>query len=180
MLADIFESSNQSRPQLMQFACMRLREPLQHAPPFTRQTQKGAATVFGIRGSLQQALTLRAIHQLYRAVVLQGEAAGHISDGHVRRPGSARNLQQELMLLRLQSRLQRRGLAEVQKTPQLVAEVGKNCQQVRGSLQRIGWSCQRTGRSHLPAGWVQIAIERHIYIVTRYIFDPPVRSISRV
>jgi hypothetical protein len=59
-----------------------------------------------------------------------------VGDGCVGCGGCAGDLQEQLMLLRLQSCIHRGLLAEVEKLPQVIAEIGEGLELIRVSVHR--------------------------------------------
>ena len=74
----------------------------------------------------QQTGVFATIGQFHHAVVTQAKPLGKICHRRKSGPGCAGNLQQKLMLLRLQVRLGGSLFTEVQKAPQFITELRKN------------------------------------------------------
>jgi hypothetical protein len=140
------QRSDEPRSHFVQFSRMFTRQLLQNLSPFAREAQNGSAFVFLIRSSLDQIFPLRPVDQFDGAVVLEAEPAGGIGDCHRRSLGSSSNLQQQLMLLRLQTCFLCSTFAELQKAPQLVPKISQGVQQTIGVFR----------------------LNSHKYIVTRY------------
>ena len=92
---------DQSWGHFVKLARVIARKFMENLTAFTREVQEGAALVFLVRSSGYQLFTLRTIDQFNGAVVLEAEAACRIGDGDGCSVGSAGNLKQKLMLLRL-------------------------------------------------------------------------------
>ncbi len=89
-----------------------------------REMHDDLPAVLAVAGAHDQATALSAINQLHCAVMLKLQALGQKSDRGLIWAGQAANRQQQLILLGMQSDAPRRGLAEVQETAYLVAELG--------------------------------------------------------
>lgn len=102
----------------------------QHAAAFSGQRKHDATVVRGVVRAPDEAFGDRAIGQFHNAVLAQAEALGEKANGGLpacRQPG---NLQQQLMLARLQPALLRGLLAEAEEAAQGITELGE-CQQQR-------------------------------------------------
>jgi hypothetical protein len=138
-----------TRSQFVQLTRVVTGQPAQKLPALVRDMQNGPAFVAGVGLARQKALAYRAVNEFDRAVVLQSKAFGGIRDGHGCPLGCAGHLEEELVLLGLQSYLKSSAFAEKQESAQFVSKVGQGPEKrVRSAGGRI-----------------------HKYIVTRYIVN---------
>src|SRR6202046_3455171 len=96
------------------------------AQPFfstSGQVKHDRTAIFLPARTADQTLSFQTIGQFYRAVMLNLQALGKDADGGQPVWRQALDSQQRLMLLRFQARIPRRFLAEIQETPDLVAEI---------------------------------------------------------
>jgi len=119
---------------------------MQYRAAFTRKPENGAALVVLVGRSLDEFLAFRAVNQLDGAVVLQPEAAGCIGNRDGGSFSGAGNLEQKLMLLRMQACVDRRIFAELHELTKLESEISQRAEQMVGMVYFIF----------------------HIYIVSRY------------
>jgi hypothetical protein len=109
---------------LVQFTRVVERKNFEHLLSLGREPQKDAAAVRAILPAEYQARLLASIAEFHDGIVAQTEAPGYIANRGryaVRRP---RNLEQELVLLRLKAAPVSRRLTEVEKQTELVAKFG--------------------------------------------------------
>ena len=102
---------------------MREREAMQNALAFCGETEQNSAGVLGAELPCQQTQGLQAIHQSDGAVMLEQQAIRKMTDGWqttLRHPFQG---QQGLMLLGLQAGIASRRLTEIEKAPDLKAEL---------------------------------------------------------
>ena len=111
---------------------MRAGEPAQNLPAFGREVQNRAPLVAGIGFPGKKAFAGGAVDQLDGAVVPEAKALGGVGDGDRGALRRAGHLEQQLVLLRLQSDLRGGRLAELEEAAQFVAEVGQ------GAEERVG------------------------------------------
>lgn len=109
------QGSHQSWSQFVQFARVIARELVKDLPALTREAEDGAPLVLLVDGSLDEVFAFGAINQLNGAVVLQSETAGSIGDRNGSAFGRTGNLEQKLMLLRLQASCNRCIFAELEE-----------------------------------------------------------------
>ena len=102
--ADVAERPHKAGRHLIQLASVVASEPLENFATFTRDSQNRASPVLIVSGTVEQAFALGAIDEFDRAVVLEAEARSRIRNGYDRVVWGSRNLQEQLMLLRLQTR----------------------------------------------------------------------------
>jgi hypothetical protein len=88
-------------------------EPAKDQLSFARKPQDRPPLVGCVRGARQQTFALGAIDKLDCAVVLQPKSLSHIRNRYGRTFKNSGHLQEKLVLLWMQSSLQRRALAEV-------------------------------------------------------------------
>jgi len=100
-------------------ACKKVKNPLALA----RDSQNCPPPVVHVRCPHQQAFALGTIDQFDRAIVLQAKPLSSVGDRHGLILRGPCHLQQKLMLLRLETRFQRRALAEVQEPPQFESKL---------------------------------------------------------
>lgn len=115
--------------QLIQLPRMIGSEMSQNQIAFSRDTQDCAPLISGVLSTFEQSLTLRSIHKLNGAVVLQSQSLGSISYRHHCSLGSPSHLQEKLVLFRLQSCAQRRAFAEMQKAAQFKTKLSQSAEQ---------------------------------------------------
>ena len=95
--------------------------------------------VRGVMLAPDQPFSHRAIGQFHNAVLAQAEALGEKADGGLPACRQAGNLEQQLVLARLQPALLRGLLAEAKETAQSIAKLrqGQQQRELRGKL-RVG------------------------------------------
>jgi hypothetical protein len=147
MKPDIGECSDEAWRQFVQFTGVIAGEVIENLAAFARDAEDYDALVVGIGGAGEQALIFGSVNEFDNAVVFKPETHGGISNAYGDRFGGSGNLQEELMLLRLESSGKGGTLGEMKKTAQLKAEVSECAEQVR-----------------FGGGWG----ETHIYIVSRH------------
>jgi hypothetical protein len=147
MKPDIGECSDEAWRQFVQFTGVIAGEVIENLAAFARDAEDYDALVVGIGGAGEQALIFGSVNEFDNAVVFKPETRGGISNAYGDRFGGSGNLQEELMLLRLESGGKGGTLGEMKKTAQLKAEVSECAEQVR-----------------FGGGWG----ETHIYIVSRH------------
>ena len=99
----MLQGFNKARRHLIQLARMIACEPGKKLSTFAGDSQKDFALVIVVGDSRQQAFVFASVDELNGAVVSQTETFCRVGDRYWRRSWRARHLQQELMLLRLQS-----------------------------------------------------------------------------
>jgi hypothetical protein len=113
----------QLRSELVQLPRMIERKSLKRPQSFGCQLQQHATPVIAVVCAPNQSGLLASHTQLHNAVVPQTKPLCRVSHSRGCSIRPSRNLQQKLVLLRLQIELRRRRLAEVKKEPQLVAKL---------------------------------------------------------
>ena len=121
----MLQSPFEARPKLVQFVRVFAGEAAQDLPTFLRKVQNRATPVSAVSSSGQQPLACGTIDQFDGAVVLQSKAFGSVGNRDCRTLGRTRNLEKELVLLRLQTCGRGCGFAEMYKPAQFVAKVGE-------------------------------------------------------
>jgi hypothetical protein len=147
MKPDIGECSDEAWRQFVQFTGVIAGEAIENLAAFARDAEDYDALVVGIGGAGEQALIFGSVNEFDDAVVFKPEARGGISNAYGDRFVGSGDLQQELVLLRLESSGKGGILREMKKAAQLKAEVSERAEQVG-----------------FGGGWG----ETHIYIVSRY------------
>jgi hypothetical protein len=104
---------------------MRQCQPAKDRAAGRSQADPNFALVVGAASPRDGARGLQAIHQFHRAVMLQEETRGNLPNGGPYTLGKTLHGQQELMLLRLDAMLLRGSFTEMQKLPDLAAELGE-------------------------------------------------------
>ena len=138
MDANVAQGFHEARSHLVEFASMIIREAAQHLPSLASCAKDGAALISRVGDALEQAFVLAAIDEFNRAVVPDAETGCGIGDGHERSFRSTRYLEQQLMLLRLQTRVKRRRFAEEEEAAQFVTEVGQSVkQEIRAGIRGL-------------------------------------------
>lgn len=99
------QCANQSRGHLIQFARVFAGKLLQDLPPLTREAQDSTAFIFFVCGPLDQVFPLRPVDKLDRTIVLEAQPIGRIGDCYWCFVRSTRNLEKQLVLLRLKAGL---------------------------------------------------------------------------
>jgi hypothetical protein len=125
---------NQSGSHDFEFAAVMSCQLVEQTRPFCGDAEQDAAGIVSVAGSLEQALFLRAVCELDYAVVPQAEALGRIGDGGDcvgRRSG---NLQQQLMLLRLETRVVSGLFTELYEGAKAIAKFGQAFDEAVGGV----------------------------------------------
>jgi len=120
---NVLQCLHEAGSHLVQFQRMSARQSAQEPVAFSRHTENRSSLVFRVRDTRQEALEFRAVDEFNRAIVLQAQAIGRIRNGRDRAYGSACNLQKQLVLLGLQTCMQRGTLAEEQKAAKFKAKI---------------------------------------------------------
>ena len=141
------QGSDQSRSHFIQFARVITREFVKDLPALARHVEDSATLVVLVDGSLDQVFALGAIDQFNGAVVPETEMARGIGDGNGRAFRGTGDLEQKLMLLRLQASGDRCIFAELEEFSQLKSKFRQGGEQIIRIFE----------------------IFLHIYIVSRYI-----------
>jgi hypothetical protein len=128
---------------------MTLRQRVQHAHSLAGNGEDDATAIGRILVPPDQALSHGAVSQLYNAVLPQAESFGEEVDCRGSALWNACDLQEELMLARLQVMIVRHLLAELQEAAEVIAKLREGLQE--GSL--VDW---------------EISFGHTIYIVSRY------------
>jgi hypothetical protein len=152
MNTDALQGARETRPELVQLACMAPGKPSQNKPAFTGHSQNRAALVHWVRSSFKETFLFGSVHEFDCAVVLQPQSFGGIRNGDGSTCRCSCDLQQELMLLGMQSCILRSTLAEMHENAKRESE----------------FSQSRKKRVRGASG----GLRSHIYIVTRYISNP--------
>ena len=139
------QGSDQPRSHFIQFASVIARELVKDLPALARHVEDSATLVVLVDGSLDEVFTLGAIDQFNGAVVLETEMARGIGDSNGRAFRGAGDLEQKLMLLRLQAGGDRCIFAELKEFSQLKSKFRQGGQQM-----------------------IRIYENVHVYIVSRY------------
>jgi hypothetical protein len=108
-----------------QLAAVVRRQLVQHTRALGGDAEQDAAGVVLIAGSLQKAFLLGTICQLDYAVVPQAEALGCIGNGGDGAGGRSGDLEQELMLLRLETGVVGGLLTELHEGAKAIAKFGQ-------------------------------------------------------
>ena len=102
------------------------RQLAQHSLAARRQVNQHLAVVLRAAASPCQASLLQPVKKLHGAVMLNLEPLGQVADRGWRSTGQPLHGQQQLVLLRLESRGASRLLAEMQEPPDLMTELGQS------------------------------------------------------
>ncbi len=116
------QGPDQPWSHFVQFASVISRELVKDLPTLARQAEDGATFVFLVNGSLDEVFAFGAIDQLNSAVVLETEMARGICDRNWGAIGDPGNLEQKLMLLRMQASGDRCIFTELKKFSELEAK----------------------------------------------------------
>jgi hypothetical protein len=149
VLLDLFERGDEARGPLLELTGVIAGESREKASAFGGEAEENAALVSGIGGAGKEAFAHGAIDKLDSAVVAETEPLRCPGDGDGDagwRPG---NLQKQLMLMGLETGVERGRLAELEEGAEGGAEF-----------------CERTEEGEVAGGSRRRA---HIYIVTRCI-----------
>jgi hypothetical protein len=147
------ECADKLRSKLAELVRVMVREGIEDEAALAGDDEQDAAAVLGVFGAAEQALGDGSIDQLDDAVVAQAKTLGGIGDGGGGCLGGRGYLEEQLMLLRVETCLGRGVLAEVEKGAEVGAEL---CE----SLQEMG-----------PVAMRRFGLIVHIYIVSRYICE---------
>jgi hypothetical protein len=109
------QHSNQLRSEFVQLPCVSDGENIEFVFSSGRQLQNDIPAIGPGMFAHDQARLLASIHELNDAVVAQTKALSRITDRRGYFMGCSRDLEQELMLLGLESAVLRRGLTKVEK-----------------------------------------------------------------
>jgi hypothetical protein len=139
---------------------MREAQAAQYAPPEGSELQRSLATVLTVRPSLDESALDRPTHQLDSAVVMDQQALRDRADVRLLPWRQRVQEEQELMLLGLDASGANGGLAEGEKPPDLVPQLGERSVLVGIEVGRFGHECR-------------------IYIMTRYIASGEVATRCR-
>jgi hypothetical protein len=121
-------------------------EAAQDRPARGSEPDPDFALVFDARGSRNGATGLKPIHQFNGAVVLDKETRGNLPDGGLYALGKSLDCEQQLVLLRFDVVVFRKGFTEMKELADLTPELG----QIAVLIGR------------------KVAVTAHIYIVTRH------------
>ena len=119
------QGARQFGPGPFQFRPVRQCQPAQNRAAGRGKPDPDFAFVLDSSNSGDSARGLEAVHQFNRAVVLDKKSRRDFPDGRLHALGQTLHSQQQLMLMRLDAMLLRRGLTEVKKLPDLPAELGQ-------------------------------------------------------
>ena len=131
------QGPDQPWSQFVQFARVVAGEPVKNLPTFACQAEDGAALVVLVDGSLDEVFAFGAIDQLHSAVVLEAETAGSIGDRDGRAFSSTGNLEQKLVLLRLEASGDRCVFAELEKFSKFKSKF-RQCDEQMVRMNEIG------------------------------------------
>ena len=101
---------------------MNLGKPSEQSLSTSCSSQTNPPAIRGIRFTLEQTVLRAAIDQFDNRVVLEPEGFGSIGNRRRTPRGDARNRQQELVLLRMQTRLDGGTLTDLKEIAQLMAK----------------------------------------------------------
>ena len=148
-MLDLFERGDEARGPLLELTGVIAGESREKASAFGGEAEENAALVSGIGGAGKEAFAHGAIDELDSAVVAETEPLGCPGDGDGDAGWCSRNLQEQLMLMGLETGVERGRLAELEEGAEGGAEFG-----------------ERTEEGEVAGGSRRRA---HIYIVTRCI-----------
>ncbi len=119
----MLEGAHQSGASRLQFSPVMQRElPENLFSPF-RQANQNLPVIFRTAGPFGQTPFLQTVEQFHRAVVLDLKALSDIADGRDASLRKTLQSQQQLVVLRLKAGRPRRLFAEMQESPDLMAEL---------------------------------------------------------
>lgn len=104
---------------------MREREAAEDSAPRGSEADEHFSFVFDAGAARDCARRFQPVHEFDRAVVLDEEPRSDLANGGLYAFREAMDRKQELVLLRLDAVVFRRGFAEMKKAPDLPAEFGK-------------------------------------------------------
>jgi hypothetical protein len=129
MKADVAQGFDETRRHLVQLAGVIACEATENLPPFAGDAEDGAATVTEINDALEEAFALRAINEFDSTIVFESKPCGGVGNRNDSSLRSACYLQEELMLLRMQTCLHSCRFAKEEETAQFEPELRKGDEQ---------------------------------------------------
>jgi hypothetical protein len=108
----------------VQFALVIVRQGSQNTVSLRGDVQGNAAAVGRVVLAMDQPGFFTALAEFDDSVMPQAEPLGYVGDRRLRAVGSSGDVEQELMLLGVETGVRGTGFAEVEKLPQGVAELG--------------------------------------------------------
>ena len=131
--ADAADGPQKSRREVVEFARVVGGKLLEHRRAVRGNGEDNLAAILWVFGADEELFSDAAVDQADSAVMAQIEALGYISDGCDGARRRACDLQEQLVLLRMQARVERSLLAEVKEAAQVVAEVGQGAEKGFGA-----------------------------------------------